>query len=172
MTSVPFRQLPDDARLWTFAASRPLDSAEAARLLERVDAHLDGWLAHGRAVHGGREWRYDRFLLVAADERATGVSGCSIDALFRVLGELEQELGVALRDGSRVWFRDADGEIRAASRAEFRGLAREGAIGADTTVFDTTVATVGELRGGRWETPMTHSWHGRAFLPATAPARE
>ncbi len=49
-------------------------------------------------------------------------------------------------------------------RPEFRALAREGAVHEDTPVIDSTVSTVGELRAGRWETPMGRSWHGRAFL--------
>jgi len=96
MTAVDFSLLPADARLWIFAASRPLAADESAALLARVDAFVDGWLAHGHPVVGARDWRHDRFLLVGADERATGVSGCSIDSLFRVLKELEGQLGAGL----------------------------------------------------------------------------
>jgi hypothetical protein len=163
MPAVPFTQLPDDARLWIFGADRPLDSAEAQVLLEIVDSFVAGWAAHGAPVVGARDWRYDRFLLVAADERATGVSGCSTDTLFHALGAAEARLGVSLRDGSRVFWRDAEGTVRSASRPEFRALAAEGQVDGGTTVFDNTVPTVGDLRGGRWETAMADAWHARAF---------
>lgn len=168
MSAVPFSELPDDARLWVFAAPRPLATAEAEALLEQVDRFLEGWLAHGRPVVGGRELRYDRFLFVAADERATGVSGCSIDTLYRMLQELEDELGVRLRDSSPVWYRTEDGSIRTVSRSEFRELARAGEVGEDTVVFDNTVRSVGAGRKG-WEIPLRESWHAKAF-PVGAPS--
>ncbi|HEX2206990.1 MAG TPA: hypothetical protein VHG93_04860 [Longimicrobium sp.] len=168
MPAVPFDRLPDDARLWVFAAARPLDEARQQALLAHADAFLARWAAHGAPVLGGRELRHGRFLLIGADERATGVSGCSIDTLFRSLGELEAEMGVAMRDGSLVYFRDESGEIQAAPRPAFRQRAAAGGVTEDTLVFDNTIGTVGELRGGGWEKPLRESWHARAFPVAKA----
>jgi hypothetical protein len=169
MTARPFSELPDDARLWAFPTSRPLRPDEAEHLLAEVDRFIDSWEAHGHPVQGGRELREDRFLLIAADERASGVSGCSIDTLFRRLQTLERELGVSLTDVAPIWYRDKAGEIHTTDRAEFRALAQGGAINADSIVFDPTVATVGDLRDGRFETPAGRSWHAR--LLGAPPAR-
>src|SRR5690606_9527185 len=106
--SVPFATLPDAARLWIFASRDPVTGDTAAALLRRVDTFLEEWHAHGHPVVGGRDWRYDRFLMVAADEEATGVSGCSTDSLFRVFKAAERELGVTLLDGSLIWYRAGD----------------------------------------------------------------
>lgn len=158
-----FSDMPDSAKLWVIAAAEPLDQETARALLSRVDSFVSGWLAHGAPVVGARDWREGRFLLIAADEQATGVSGCSIDALFRVLKEAETDLGVSLLDSSLVYYRDAAGEVRSATRAEFRDLVGRGEIGAETRVFDNTVRTVGALRGGRWERAAAEAWHARAF---------
>lgn len=161
--------LPNDARLWVFPAAHRLEAAERELLLAAVDRHVRGWLAHGHPVVGAHELRYEQFLLVGADERATGVSGCSIDGLFHVLKGLEGNLGVRLLDSTPVWFRDADGEIRSVTRAEFRDRVQAGEVGPETTVFNNTVARVAELRDGRWETRLRDSWHARAFrVPAAA----
>lgn len=157
--------MPGDARLWVFAASRALTGAEAERLLARVDEHLAEWHAHGRPVAGARDWRHERFLLVAADERASGVSGCGIDSLFQALGEAEREMGITLRDGSLVWFRDGERAIRSLPRPEFRALTRAGEVDETTPVFDNTATTVGDVRAGRWERPLGASWHAGVFLP-------
>jgi len=170
MSAVDFSLLPGDARLWIFAASRPLAPDESAALLSRVDRFVEGWLAHGHPVVGARDWRHDRFLLIGADERATGVSGCSIDSLFRVFKELEGQFGAGLLDRSGVWFRDGAGEIRSVSRPEFRALAASGEVTTDTVVFDNTLTTVGELNGGRWEVPVRDAWHAQAFAVGGAPA--
>ena len=168
MPAVDFERIPDDARVWVFGAARPLGEAEGARLLEAVDGFIARWAAHGAPVVGGRDFRHGRFLVVAADERATGVSGCSIDSLFHALAEVERELGVSLRDGGLVFWRGAGGEVRSAPRPEFRRLAQAGEVGEDTVVFDNTVATAGDLRGGRWETRFRDAWHARAFPLAAA----
>lgn len=170
MPAVDFDAMPGDARLWVFAAPRPLTDDEAARVEAEVDAFLAGWNAHGHPVVGARALLHGRFLLVAADERATGVSGCSIDSLFRALARLQGAVGASLLDGAgHVFYRDRAGEVAAAPRAEFRRLAREGAVDGATVVFDNTVDTVGALRAGRWETAMRDAWHAKAF-PVGAPA--
>lgn len=163
MPAIPFGQLPDTARLWIFAAERELSAAEQSTLLARVDRFLNQWTAHGTPLVSGRELRETRFLFVAVDEARAGVSGCSIDALVRGLKALEPEIGVPLVDSSPVWYRD-HGSIRGAGRERFTELAAAGAVTRRTPVFDTTLATVGDLRAGRWEVPAGNAWHGRTFF--------
>lgn len=165
---IEFHRLPDDARLWTFAASRPLSEPEERALLDEVDAFLEAWKAHGTPLTAAREWRDGRFLLVGVDERSAPPSGCSIDAMVRVLKDLEDRLDVTLVDHAPVWYRDGD-EVRRASRSDFGRRAREGGVDLDTVVFDPTVTRVGDLREGRWERPAREGWHARAFFD-TAPA--
>ena len=172
MPATSFDRMPDDARLWVFAAPRPLDDDQAGALLASVDGFLARWAAHGAPVLGARDLRHGQFLLVAADERATGVSGCSIDSLFHALADVEEALGTELRrTASLVLYRDAEGAVRATERPEFRRLAQEGAVGEDTVVFDNTVSSVGDLRAGKWERPFRDAWHAKAFpLGAASPA--
>ena len=78
MPVAPLGSLPDSARLWVFAAERPLAPGEADALLGTVDDFLGVWAAHGRPLTSARELRESRFLLIAVDETAAGASGCSI----------------------------------------------------------------------------------------------
>jgi hypothetical protein len=163
MPRVEFQQLPDDARVWVFGSVRPLNEAQCARLLAIVDDYLDQWHAHGAPLASSREWTEQHFLTIGVDERAAGASGCSIDALYRTLQQLERELGVSLVGGGRVFYRTRNGEVHAVDREEFFGLAERGAITGTTPVFDTTVTTLGEWRK-RFEGPAAESWHGQ-LLP-------
>lgn len=163
MPRVSFDRLPDSARLWVFAAERSLSPAESEALLAEVDGFLDQWAAHGVPLTSARDWRYDRFLLVAVDEAAAGVSGCSIDALTGQLRDHERRLGIALLDNGPVTYREGD-RIARLPRPRFAQLADSGAVGPDTTVFDNTVATVGAVRSGRWEAAARQTWHGRVFF--------
>jgi hypothetical protein len=171
MPATTFDRMPDDARLWVFAAPHPLAPDQADALLARVDEFLERWAAHGAPVLGARDLRHGQFLLIAADERATGVSGCSIDSLFHALAEVEETIGTELRrTASLVLYRDAGGAVRSTDRADFRRLAQGGEVGEDTVVFDNTVATVGDLRTGKWERPFRDAWHARAFPLGAASA--
>lgn len=165
MPRLPFEQLPDSARIWVFAGDRPLAPREADRLLAVTDTFLDQWAAHGVALRGSAQLLYDRFLVVAVDEAAAGVSGCSIDALTRQLKGLETELGVSLLDHGPVLFRDGK-SIARVTRREFEDLVSKGRVSPDTCVFDTTVRTLADVRSGRWEGPARLAWHGRAFFEA------
>ena len=176
MPLIPFEELPDRARLWTFAASRRLTDQEAARFLAATEKFLAGWAAHRVPLATAREWRFNQFLFVGVDEAAAGASGCSIDSLVRFIHELERQLGVRFTDHRSVWFRGSGGAIQCWSREEFKQLIDAGAVGPDTVVFDNTIQTTGALRDGRWEVPARRSWHQQAFFGppprSPAPARD
>ncbi len=164
MPQVPFSALPDSARVWVFGSDAPVTGAHAERLLAATDDFLERWAAHGAPLVCARDWRDDRFLVIGVDESNAGASGCSIDGLFRVLGALEGEIAASLRGSGRVFYRDHSGAAAAASRSEFKRLAATGAVGEDSTVFDTTIASAAEYRA-RFESPAARSWHAQ-LLPS------
>ncbi|MGV3516414.1 hypothetical protein [Luteitalea sp.] len=163
MPRQPFSALPDSARLWVFAASRPLSPGEREALTAAADDFLDEWNAHRVPLDCARDLRHDQFLLVGVDQETAGVSGCSVDALVRTMKGLGQRLGVDLLDHASVFYREADA-VRRVSREEFAEAVARGAVTPATTVFDNTVPTVGALRGGAWEAPAARTWHGKAFF--------
>ena len=146
MPVVPFDTLPDSARVWVFGSDKPLSDDGTKALLEGVDLHLADWKAHGAPLTVAREWRDGRFLVVAVDQSTAGATGCSIDGLFRVLQQLEREVGASLLGGGRVFYRDDHGAVQSASRAEVSALAGSGAITKDTVVFDTSLTDLGTWR--------------------------
>ena len=158
MPRISFDELPPDARLWIFAAGRPLSADEQTRVLGAVDAFIEQWSAHDRPLTTARDLRHDRFIFVAVDERAAGASGCSIDALVRQMKGLEATLGVELVNHGPVLYRDGGGIARV-ERHEFIELAEAGRVDPGTVVFDNTLTTVGAVREGRWEVPAGESWH-------------
>ncbi len=162
-----FPDLPDEARLWSFGVGRTLRAEEVERLLGAVDRFLGQWKAHGAPLAAARAWVEDRFLLVAVDERVTPPSGCSIDALVRILKGFEETFDTDILGGGRVWYRDPDtGQVVQSSRTGFRDRAGRGELTPDTTVFDPSLTRVGDLRAGRWEGPAHASWHRRYFETA------
>lgn len=158
MPRVSFDSLPDDARVWVFGAAREITGEPCDRLLGAVDEFLGQWNAHGSPLVCGREWRDGRFLAIGVDQSTAGASGCSIDGLFRTLARLESEIGTTMLGGGRVYYRDADGRVNVATRTAFNALGRDGRVGPETPVFDTSITTAAAWRE-RFERPVRESWH-------------
>jgi hypothetical protein len=158
MPLAAFDALPDDARLWIFGASAPIDDVDEQKLLAAVDGFLLQWKAHGNPLTASRDWRDEHFLAIAVDQRTEGASGCSIDGLFRTLQGLETALGASLVGGGLVYFRDPLGFVHAIPRDDFETLARTGDVNGDTKVFDTTLTTLGDYRT-KFERRAADSWH-------------
>jgi hypothetical protein len=167
---IPFAEMPPHARLWIFAAERPLAGAEQEALLAVVDDFLQQWAAHGAPLAAARDLRYARFLFVAVDESNAGASGCSIDAMTRVLAALEKQMGLELVNHGPVLYRVGD-QIARLDRSAFAEGARRGEVAPDTIVFNNTLSRVADLADGRWEVPARDSWHARAFFGGVAATR-
>ncbi|MGE3801000.1 MAG: hypothetical protein AB7H80_08275 [Candidatus Kapaibacterium sp.] len=157
-----FNQLPDHARLWAFTSGQKLSEDQQQLVEATVREFLDGWAAHGADLTAGAEIVHDRFLLVGVDQDLTAPSGCSIDAMTRFLRDFGNKIGVDFLDSPNCSFRIGE-EITSVDRATFRKLAEEGKVDSDTTVFDLTVPTVGDLRAGKFETSADKTWYAKAF---------
>ena len=157
-----FPNYPDDARLWVFALARELDADQRALVAQQLDDFTHAWKSHGTPVHGAYQIFENRFVLIAGYV-GDGVSGCSTDTMVRVMTGLKKEHGIDGFDRTVVFFRDADGAVRAVSRDEFQKLVDAGQVSDATVVFDPTVQTVGDLRSGRFETTFARAWHAAAF---------
>ena len=166
MPFVSFDSLPSTARLWAFAAPRTLTSIETESLAEEVRTFLGGWAAHGDALTAGLTIVENRFLLVGVDQASTAPSGCSIDAMVRFLKDYSDRHDIDLVDAPSCCRRTTSG-IVCESRESFASLVVSGAISDDTTVFDLTAASVGDVREGRFERPFAGSWYEKAFAPVT-----
>jgi hypothetical protein len=160
VAEVGFDLLPDSARVWIYGSRRKIEHGEVQALDRHMADFLEEWRSHGREITPAWTLAYDRFVVIAADESATGLSGCSIDSMFRAV----MALGFS-NSGNDLYYRSGDGEILYADRLEFRGLVETGRVDRSTIVFNNTVATVGEFRRGSWEVPMRESWHMEAFGP-------
>jgi len=155
--------MPDEARVWVFGLDRSLEPAEEADVRGEVEGFLDQWQAHGHPLACACEWRYDRFLIVAVDERTAPPSGCSIDAMVGTLRSLGGRLGFNMIDNSPVWYRDGSDHVRRVSRSAFGAAVQSGEVGGGTVVFDNTVTRLRQVRSGRWEANARDSWHAKAF---------
>ena len=151
-----FPDFPDRAKIWTFVFDRDV----SGETVNTVAAFLSGWQAHGQSVAARVAVLRRRLLVIAAEPEA--LSGCGVDAMFRAVKMAAADMGLRILDGSYVHYL-GETEVESRTRNEFAALVRDSGVHTGTTVFDTSVATLQDLRNGRWELPFSASWHARAF---------
>src|SRR4026207_581568 len=87
-----------DSRVWVYQASRIFSLNEALEIEELLKEFTRTWKSHGTPVKGEAHLFFGQFIVLIADETATGVSGCSTDSSVRMIKDFEQRFGVNLLD--------------------------------------------------------------------------
>ena len=153
-----------DTKLWIYAFSRRLDAGEMTLVYSVLKNFVDEWKSHQHDVRGAFEIVHDQFVLIAG-ESDNGISGCSIDSSVAVFKWLKAQNNLDALDRSFVFYRDGD-VVRTTTRGEFQELVDTGKVNFDTKVFNNTITTIGDLHAGKWEVPLSQSWHAQAFSGA------
>src|SRR5438045_4420399 len=87
-----------DSRVWIYQSSRLFTINEALQIEEMMNQFVESWQSHGAPVKGAAYLFFGQFIILIADERATGVSGCSTDSSVRLIKEIEKKIGVNMFD--------------------------------------------------------------------------
>lgn len=154
-----FTTLPAETRVWIYQSSRAFTDEESAAIKNAIADFAKGWVSHNQALKAFGDLYHNQFVVLMVDETQAGASGCSIDSSVKFIRHLQQQLGVDFFD--RMTFAWKEGEaVKTAHRSEFASLYKEGAINAETLVFDNLVATKGDFEA-KWVKPLGESWHAR-----------
>jgi hypothetical protein len=152
----------ENSRIWIYQSNRELNATELARTEHILTGFTADWTAHNNLLKAKAEVRYNRFIVLTVDESQTGASGCSIDKSVALMKTLEQEFNINLFDRFNTAYRTADGHIATATRAEFEELIKQGAVNADTIVFNNLVSKLSDI-DTKWEVAYKNSWHKQVF---------
>ena len=93
-----------DSRVWIYQCSRLFSISEAVQIEKMLEHFIRNWLSHGEPVKAQAYLVFGQFIVLMADETATGVSGCSTDSSVRVIKEIEKNLGVNMFDRTSLAF--------------------------------------------------------------------
>jgi len=158
---VEFNTLPEHSKVWIYQCNRRFSEDELVLISEKTSEFLEQWAAHGTGLQAGFELKYERFIVIAVNQDEQSATGCSIDASVRFIQELEQELGVELLDKMNVAFKQGN-FVNFKTLLDFKTMAKSGAIGKKTIVFNNLVTNIAEYNEN-WEVPVLESWHSRFF---------
>ncbi|HEX4849999.1 MAG TPA: hypothetical protein VFV08_04290, partial [Puia sp.] len=92
------RLLPEDfspsSRVWIYQSSRLFTISEALEIEDLLHEFASHWQSHGTPVKGYGNLFFGQFIILMADESATGVSGCSTDSSVRLIKSIENKFAV------------------------------------------------------------------------------
>ncbi|HOX82251.1 MAG TPA: hypothetical protein PLJ60_12070 [Chryseolinea sp.] len=159
---VPFQSLPDYSRIWIYQANKKLDSTSVAILSETLKTFTENWTVHGQPMRASFDIRFDRFVILAANEGINAASGCSIDSSVRTLKEVGQILQVDFFDRNEVAFKN-DNDVLTLKISTLKNHLSSGDWNANTLVFHNLINEKSQLETG-WLIPAKASWLKR-YLP-------
>jgi hypothetical protein len=155
--------LPDDfapdSRVWIYQCNRTFSLQEALNIEDQLKDFTENWKSHGSPVKGYANLFFGQFIVLMADERATGVSGCSTDSSVRMIKDIEQLYNVHLFDRQLLAF-VAKERVQLIPMAQLNYAIQNNFISGDSLYFNNTVQDLSELKD-RWLIPVKDSWLAR-----------
>lgn len=159
-----FEHLPDEADCWIYAADRELTSDEVDFLQDLFSSFEKEWSSHGRRVRGACSVVERRLIVVAAHVENGDISGCGIDKSLHLLQEAAASRSFSWASALNIVFKGNDGRLQIVPRRQFKHLAYEGQVSAETEVVDLSIRSLAALREHGLLRPAAASWHAR-LLP-------
>ena len=83
-----------NSRVWIYASDRLFSISEALDIEPMLTQFVTQWKSHGTPVKGYANLFFGRFIVLMADETATGVSGCSTDSSVHLIKAIEEKFEV------------------------------------------------------------------------------
>jgi hypothetical protein len=145
-----------ESRVWIYQSSRLFSMNEAFEIEDLLNDFTAKWLSHGTPVKGGGYLFFGQFIILMADEKATGVSGCSTDSSVRLIKDIEQKFTVNMFDRTTLAFIVKD-KIQLLPLSQLQYAFNNAFISADTIYFNNLVQTKEELEN-KWMIPVKESW--------------
>lgn len=149
------------SRVWIYQSSRLFSIGEALEIEGMLNNFVSTWNSHGTPVKGAAHLFFGQFVVLLADETATGVSGCSTDSSVRLIREIENRFHVSMFDRTTLAFVVGE-KVELLPMTQVPYALEKGFLSADTLYFNNLVQTKAELETN-WIVPVGKSWLVRKF---------
>ena len=151
-----------DSRVWIYQSSRLFTLSEALAVEDLLNDFTDKWLSHGTPVKGAAYLFFGQLIILMADEKATGVSGCSTDSSVRLIKDIEQRFGVNMFDRTTLAFVVKD-KVQLLPLSQLQYAFDNRFIDSHTLYFNNLVQTKAELENN-WLVPIKDSWLSKKII--------
>lgn len=152
--------LPKDfnggSRVWIYQSNRLFTMNEALQIEDLLNDFVSQWQSHGVPVKGWGNLFFGQFIVLMADETATGVSGCSTDSSVRLIKQMETQWKVQLFDRQLLAFISKN-KVELVPLSQINYAVENNFITPETLYFNNTVQTKEEIEL-HWIIPVKESW--------------
>ena len=150
------KDFADSSRVWIYQSSRLFFISEALEMEDMLNDFAANWKSHDTPVKGFANLFFGRFVVLMADETATGVSGCSTDSSVHLIKSIEEKYKVQMFDRQNLAFVVKD-KIELLPLSQLEYAVENNFINADTLYFNNTVLSKKEMIE-KWIIPVKDSW--------------
>ncbi|HSZ86952.1 MAG TPA: hypothetical protein VK787_13045 [Puia sp.] len=145
-----------DSRVWIYQSNRLFTMSEVLQVEDLLNEFVKEWNSHGTSVKGFATAFFGQFIILMADETASGVSGCSTDSSVRLIKEIEKRFSVNLFDRQLLAFVIKD-KIQLLPLSQLNYAVENNFIDEETLYFNNIVPNKNELENN-WIIPVKQSW--------------
>ncbi len=146
----------DSSKVWIYQSNRLFFISEALEMEDMLQEFVSTWKSHGDDVKGYANLFFGQFIILMADETASGVSGCSTDSSVRLIKEIEKKFNVQLFERQNLAFIIKD-KIELLPLNQLNYAVENGFVNGNTLYFNNTVLTRRELFDN-WIVAVKDSW--------------
>jgi hypothetical protein len=151
----------DDSRVWIYQCNRFFSISEALQIEEKLQEFTITWKSHQVPVKGFGTLFFGQFIVLIADETATGVSGCSTDSSVRLIKSFEQTYQVGLFERTLLAFVIKE-KVELLPISQINYAFENNFIKRDTLFFDNNIENKDDLMH-KWIIPVQDSWIWKKF---------
>ena len=144
------------SKVWIYQSNRLFSINESLQIEALLQDFTENWNSHGTKVKGHADLLFGQFILLMADETATGVSGCSTDSSVRLIKHIEKLWNVNLFDRLLLAFVIRD-KIQVLPLSQLQYALQNNFIDSGTIYFNNLVQDKNELEQN-WMIPVNQSW--------------
>jgi len=156
---IDYDQIPEEAKLWIFPSSRKFYPQEIPVVKEKIDAFLTSWKDQEKSLNCSYLIKYDRFIIITADDTVQNLSLIAHDSLAEFIQELEKTFEVILMDKMNVCYKQGE-FVQYKELIDFKKMMKDKGVSEKTIVFNNMINTKEELEND-WEINIMESWLGR-----------
>ncbi len=145
-----------DSRVWVYQSSRLFAMSEALHIEDLLNYFTANWKSHGTPVKGFGTLFFGQFIILMADENATGVSGCSTDSSVKLIKEIENLYKVSMFDRQSLAFIIKE-KVQLLPLSQVQYALDNNFVNPNTLYFHNPLQTKAELESN-WMIPLKDSW--------------
>lgn len=154
--NIPFKDMPANARVWVYAANRPLSTDEQQAIQTAGEAFIETWTAHQQQLKASFALQHGHFIIIGVDEGYNEVSGCGIDKSVHFVQQLEKTYNLSLfnRLQLELWQHD---QVLLTNKQNLAVMLQQGLVNKQSPVFNKTINTKADF-DQHFLIPLEQSW--------------